>query len=184
MMDIWNFTVQFHGHECNGLRWGYKVATFALEKLKIDKSSDEELVAIVENDSCAVDGIQVVTGCTFGKGNLIFRDYGKHAYTFFSRKTGEGIRITRRKEFDTKDILSANGDEIFDVSEPKEDMPKTARIHKSIECAKCGEMAMETRIKIFDSQYLCYPCYDKIMSDQHLYLNTPLAKNGEKNGNS
>ncbi len=57
-------------------------------------SEDEELVAIVENDSCAVDAIQVVTGCTFGKGNLIYRDYGKQAYTFLRRPLGEAIRIS------------------------------------------------------------------------------------------
>jgi len=38
-------------------------------------------------------GIQYVAGCTAGKGNLIFRDYGKHVYTFYHRKTGRGIRI-------------------------------------------------------------------------------------------
>jgi hypothetical protein len=45
----------------------------------------------VENDSCAVDAVQVMTGCTFGKGNLIFRDYGKQAYTFMSRATGKAL---------------------------------------------------------------------------------------------
>ena len=58
------------------------------------KSIDEELIAIVENDSCSVDAIQVVTGCTFGKGNLFFKDYGKHVYTFINRETGDALRIS------------------------------------------------------------------------------------------
>jgi formylmethanofuran dehydrogenase subunit E len=41
-----------------------------------------------------VDAIQAVTGCTFGKGNLIFRDYGKQAYTFIKRPSGEAVRIS------------------------------------------------------------------------------------------
>ena len=159
MFDLWETAIQFHGHECKGLAWGYKVATFALEKLGIDRSSDEELVAIVENDTCAVDGIQVVTGCTFGKGNLIFKDYGKHAYTFYNRNTGKGVRISRKKGVEVDDIMSANGEDVFEVSEPKEQIPKRAKIHKSIECARCCESAMETRIRIFKGQFLCYPCY-------------------------
>ena len=55
---------------------------------------DEEFLAIVENDSCSVDAIQVVTGCTFGKGNLIFKDHGKHVYTFINRDTGEALRLS------------------------------------------------------------------------------------------
>ena len=65
----------------------------ALEWLEAERSGDEEIVAVVENDSCAVDAIQVMTGCTFGKGNLIFRDIGKRAYTFHNRRTGKGVRI-------------------------------------------------------------------------------------------
>jgi formylmethanofuran dehydrogenase subunit E len=91
-MKTFDDIVDFHGHSCPGLAFGYRVALFALKALG-ERATDEELVAIVENNSCAVDAVQVVTGCTFGKGNLIFRDYGKQAYTFIKRPTGEGIRI-------------------------------------------------------------------------------------------
>jgi formylmethanofuran dehydrogenase subunit E len=40
-----------------------------------------------------VDAVQVMTGCTFGKGNLIFRDYGKQVYTFIKRPSGRSVRI-------------------------------------------------------------------------------------------
>jgi formylmethanofuran dehydrogenase subunit E len=76
---------------------GYKVATAAMHLLGVERPRDEELVAIVENNSCAVDAIQVVTGCTFGKGNLAFRDYGKIAFSFFSRERKKGFRIRYRK---------------------------------------------------------------------------------------
>lgn len=164
-LTLWQDAIKFHGHECGGLKWGFKVATFAMEKLGIDRSSDEELVAIVENDSCAVDAIQVVTGCTFGKGNLIFKDYGKHVYTFYNRNTGKGIRISRKKGTNVEDIFSANGEDIFEVSEPQEQIPKMARIHKSIDCSKCGEGTMETRIHIFKGQFLCPPCYNKAITE-------------------
>lgn len=92
--------VKFHGHSCPGLALGYRVAVTAIEELGLKEPSyDEEIVCIVENDSCAVDAIQVVTGCTFGKGNLIFKDYGKQVYTFFNRETGKVIRISVDFEF-------------------------------------------------------------------------------------
>ena len=41
--------------------------------------------AVVETNpaGCA---IQAILGCTFGKGNLVFKDYGKNVYTIASRK--------------------------------------------------------------------------------------------------
>ncbi len=95
-MKFKNFedVVKFHGHSCPGLALGYRVALAALEELNIEHAQDEELVCIVENNSCAVDAIQVITGCTFGKGNLVFKDYGKQVYTFFDRKGGKAIRIS------------------------------------------------------------------------------------------
>jgi formylmethanofuran dehydrogenase subunit E len=92
-MKSFDEVVAFHGHSCPGLAMGYRVSVLALRELG-DRAADEELVAIVENNSCAVDAVQVVTGCTFGKGNLIFRDYGKQVYTFLRRPSGEGIRIS------------------------------------------------------------------------------------------
>ena len=53
----------------------------------------------------------------------------------------------------------------FEVSEPKEQIPKSAKVHKSIECAKCSENAMETRIRIFNGQFLCYPCYEDAIEE-------------------
>lgn len=90
----WEKSVEFHGHVCPGLVVGYRVAVIALRELGVQRTGDEELVTIVENDACGVDAIQVLTGCTIGKGNLIYRDYGKQVYIFGNRKTGEAVRIS------------------------------------------------------------------------------------------
>ena len=95
---------KFHGHICPGSALGYQAARSGLEKLSQGRSSDEEIIAVVENDSCAVDAIQVVTGCTFGKGNLIFFDFGKQAYTFASRDSGEAVRVSMKSSFDMNKI--------------------------------------------------------------------------------
>lgn len=90
--------VQFHGHLCPGLTMGYKASVAGLEWLKAHRSVDEEIVAIVETDACAADAVQVMTGCTFGKGNFIFKDHGKMAFTFFSRKSGKGVRVVLKSD--------------------------------------------------------------------------------------
>jgi len=94
MIDI-SGTRQFHGHFCPGLALGIRAAEVALREIG-PHSSDEEVVAIVETDNCSVDAIQYLTGCTFGKGNLIHLDYGKNAFTFIRRSDGKAIRIVVR----------------------------------------------------------------------------------------
>ena len=88
----------FHGHSCPGLALGYRAAEYALHHLCAGRSADEDLVAIVENDACGVDAIQLVAGCSVGKGNLILQDFGKHAYTFTDRKSNRAIRLVQRPE--------------------------------------------------------------------------------------
>lgn len=96
--DLWRRCAAFHGHECPGLALGYSATRLAMEKLEEDRADDEELVAIVENDACFVDAVQVITGCTFGKGNFIHKDYGKIALTLLSRRSGHGVRVSLKGE--------------------------------------------------------------------------------------
>lgn len=92
-IELWQKAVAFHGHTCPGLAIGYRAARIGLEKLQAERAADEELVTIVENDACGVDGVQVLTGCTMGKGNLLFRDLGKQVFTFVLRPGGRGVRV-------------------------------------------------------------------------------------------
>ena len=88
----------FHGHVCMGLTIGYLASKLAIKLLKEKRADDEELICITGTDACCCDAIQVLTGCTFGKGNLIYRDIGKMAFTFGSRLTGEGVRLVLRPD--------------------------------------------------------------------------------------
>ena len=90
--------VKFHGHTCMGLTIGYLAAKLALEHLQVERAVDEELIAIVENDACCCDAVQVLTGCTFGKGNFFFKDHGKMAFTFANRSTGKSLRLVLKPE--------------------------------------------------------------------------------------
>ncbi len=83
-------TIDFHGHECPGLAIGIRAAELALREFGPNR--DGSLVAVVETDMCGVDAIQFLTGCTLGKGNLIHRDLGKMAFSFYDRPSGRGLR--------------------------------------------------------------------------------------------
>ena len=90
-------TIGFHGHWCPGLAIGIRAAEYALKEM--GKAPDEEIVAVVETDMCGVDAIQFLVGCTFGKGNLIHKDYGKTAFTFYRRSDGKAARLVTRADF-------------------------------------------------------------------------------------
>jgi formylmethanofuran dehydrogenase subunit E len=89
-------TIAFHGHSCPGLVIGIRAAELALQKLGHPDQGD--LVAVVETDMCGVDAIQFLTGCTFGKGNLIHKDFGKMAFNFYDRSKNIGFRAVLRQD--------------------------------------------------------------------------------------
>lgn len=159
--------IDFHGHLCPGLVLGYRAAKAGMERIHAMRSKDEELVAIVENNSCAVDAIQCMTGCTFGKGNLFFRDYGKHVYTLALRPSGRGVRVSLKGTvFEKEDrherieqILSIDENELFNIQDVTIELPPHARIHESVPCSRCGEPVMETRIREKDGKGYCIPCF-------------------------
>ncbi|MBW1735238.1 MAG: formylmethanofuran dehydrogenase [Deltaproteobacteria bacterium] len=114
--------VEFHGHICPGLAIGYRAAKEGLERLHETRARDEELVAIVENDACGVDAVQVLTGCTFGKGNFIYKDHGKQVFTFLGRRSKKGVRLAKRADVSRP---NRERDELYkkirdDTASPKE----------------------------------------------------------------
>jgi formylmethanofuran dehydrogenase subunit E len=90
--------VEFHGHICPGLAIGFQAAQTLMKRLGVRRAPDEELLAIVETDACGADAIQVITGCTFGKGNFIFKNYGKHAFSLVDRKRRKAMRVCLRPD--------------------------------------------------------------------------------------
>ena len=162
-------TIDFHGHNCPGLTIGIRAAELARVKLDILESKNP--VCVTETDMCGVDAIQFLTGCSFGKGNLIHRDYGKSAFTFFDRDKGKGFRAVFQnkvagdednREVRIQKLLDARLDDLFLVQKIEKEPVKPARILKSIECGSCHEMTMESRIRLFDGQKLCLPCFNMV----------------------
>lgn len=162
----WDDCVAFHGHSCPGLTIGYKAALYAIELLGLSFSGDEEVCCICENDACSVDAIQVMLGCSAGKGNLMFHLTGKQAYSFYERASGKSVRIMLRPKPEgmTRDESFAyyqnhKPSELFDVKEVKLPLPEGARMFKNCTCAECGEEFAESYAHLSGGKVLCRDCY-------------------------
>jgi formylmethanofuran dehydrogenase subunit E len=93
----------FHGHKCPAMPMGLRVGAAAMNKLGVQRAPDGQLVALVElgEDHCATcfaDGVQMITGCTFGKGNIKKLNYGKWGLTLIDRASGQAVRVAPKTE--------------------------------------------------------------------------------------
>jgi formylmethanofuran dehydrogenase subunit E len=182
---------RFHGHMCPGLAIGIRVAEAALHEMG-ERPGDDEVVALVETDSCAVDAVQYLTGCTAGKGNLIHLDYGKNAYRFIRRRDAKAIRIrviAQSQPLSAEDalvmqhwregtatpaeeargaqlraaqidyILHAPLAELVEIQAIAPEIPPRARNFRSVACDGCGEMTMETRLRLLEGRAYCPECF-------------------------
>lgn len=182
--------IEFHGHLCPPIVFGIRASEVGLKKLLAKRPEDEEVVAIVENDSCMVDGIQSASGCTLGKGNLILRNYGKMAVTFANRATKEAIRLrvngevidnkmgssdlgrARRQGNLSKEgmmklagefshqMMRLSDEELFEIKEIHIEIPEPARIFRSVRCSMCGEYFGEAFGRVKEGEIVCIPCFE------------------------
>ncbi|MFB6343111.1 FmdE family protein [Saccharicrinis sp. FJH62] len=101
--DWLEFGQKFHGHKCPAMPNGLRVGSAAMNALGVERTGDSALHAILdlgENHcaTCFADGIQVITGCTFGKGNIEKTHRGKWALTLIDKKTNRAVRVTPTAE--------------------------------------------------------------------------------------
>ena len=165
-MKTWKDCVAFHGHECGGLTIGYKASLYAIQLLNLEFSDDEQVVCIAENDACGVDAIQVMLGCSIGKGNLLFHIRGKQAFSFYNRKTGKSVRLVLKpKDGMTKAesfayFQSCKPEDMFEVKETTIAVPEKAKLFASYVCDCCGETTGANWIRLNGEQKLCLDCYE------------------------
>lgn len=163
----WQTTLDFHRHACPGLALGFRISVDALAFLQAPGPSvDEEVVCIAETDSCAVDAIQAIVGCSIGKGNLVLRLRGKHAFTFFLRGSNRAARflwcadarhVPRAERIAY--FLSAPAKELYRVTEPTLPLPEKAPLLASLVCAQCAETTAEPYIRVHNGQFYCLDCH-------------------------
>ncbi len=161
--ELYKAGLLLHGHKCPAMPMGLRAGLAALETLGVERAADGQLTALVEIDrdhcaTCYADGIQMATGCTFGKGNIQKLGYGKFALTLIDNKTGRRVRVLSRNETIQKSkesefiqfrmkgvpaskidpdlvtpmvdfILSSPSESLFDISPVVEGKPPVNRPH-------------------------------------------------------
>lgn len=95
--------LELHGHKCPAMPMGLRSGAIAMNRLGVERSGAKTLLAVVElgDDHCAHcfgDGVQMVTGCTFGKGNIKKLGYGKFGLTLVDKATGRAVRVVPKGE--------------------------------------------------------------------------------------
>ncbi len=167
-MTAWEKCVAFHGHQCGGLAIGYKAALYAMDLLDIEFADNEQVVCIAENDACGVDAIQVLLGCSIGKGNLLFHMTGKQAFSFYDRAEGKSVRLVLKPkpagltpEESRRYYHDRAPEELFEVKPTKLQLPRAAKIFDSYDCDCCGEKTGANWIRVgADGKKLCLDCYE------------------------
>lgn len=92
-----------HGHKCPAMPLGLRAGAAAMNALGVERAHDKQLFAILELGDehcshCFADGVQMITGCTLGKGNIKKLGFGKFGLTLVDRTTGRAIRVVPRAE--------------------------------------------------------------------------------------
>ena len=185
--------IAFHGHKCPALPLGLRAGLAAMKALGVERASNKELHCICETGfahatMCFVDGVQVATGCTFGKGNIEKLGYDKNAITLIDVGRRRAVRVSLNPEFqkkglasefvklrsqgvEPKDIAPEIVDPIIDriLSLPDPAILTVGEAHQThwtpatgtfnwAECEKCGEVTFEHGLRLISGQRLCIPC--------------------------
>jgi formylmethanofuran dehydrogenase subunit E len=182
---------ELHGHFCPYLALGVMAAADGLNKLGLINDGMEDVMAVVETNSCFSDGIQFAAGTTFGNNSLIYRDFGKTAVTFLGRNNPENnIRYyLANNDFITEDypeaeklfkkvIKERNGSE-EESEEMKELWQKIAfsLIEKDPEnyfkIEKNIDIALPDYAPIFEDKH-CSKCQEKLMAAKAIERNNKI----------
>jgi len=188
--------VEFHGHKCPAMPLGLRAGLAAMKKLKVERAGNKELFCLLETGPahammCFGDGVQVATGCTYGKGNIEKTNFSKNALVLINMKTKKAVRVAVKPEFQKKGLsskfvqLRKEGIEPKDISrdivdplienvmkQPDEVLFNVSDIFDSRfktkkgtfewhECEKCGEVVFHHGVRVKNGKKQCIPCSEK-----------------------
>ena len=163
--ELYQKAGELHGHYCPGLAIGVRAAYEALRILEV-KEKGTGLYCIAESRACYIDGIQMVFGVSWGKGNLEIRDRGKTAFNFYDRASGKSVRLILqpmpeglKKEESIEFLLTAPFERVFRQTETRFAPPEdTFRRVASRRCPRCGEDCREPFLRVVDGEIVCLDC--------------------------
>ena len=192
--DVLIKTFEFHGHICWASAIGARAGLAALRALGVSRaktSADLHCIIEIGNNhgaQCFADGVQVSTGCTFGKYNIEKAGWGKLAFTLIDKKNEKSVRVsykpTRHKQiaesaFMRKRALGvppseipeeeawemvnvlwdAPQDEVLSIEEVKpHPWEDYGEIMGLKPCDSCGELVSVAYLRVVGEKHMCIPC--------------------------
>jgi len=183
---------KFHGHKCPAMPLGLKAASIAMNTLNVERSQAGELYTILDLGdfhcaTCFADGVQIITGCTYGKGNISRSHKGKFSLTLIDRKNGRGVKVIpsgewlkqafqsdfmeQRKKgippqnisFEITDpliekVLNSSNDQFKVELLPEINIEIPPHIWDKDLCEKCGELTVAEYGHYINGKFLCKDC--------------------------
>jgi len=183
---------EFHGHRCPFMPIGYRMGKLAMKELGVDRVKDHGLFAFPElgmghPQTCTMDGVQVATGCTYGKVLMEKTFYGRLALVLYHPEKG-AVRVAMRPEFqeglgkfeffayrkrgiEPSEIPAPVVAEVTEwmFAQPDAALFKVERVpgfryepaknsFNKAKCSKCGEYVFERYVRLVDGELRCIPC--------------------------
>jgi formylmethanofuran dehydrogenase subunit E len=105
--ELWDRILEasfiIHGHVCGGMPLGFRAGLMALRTLAVERESNMAKLVFVETGTghaagCFADGVQMSTGCTFGKGLIQRTGYGKWALKLVEKSSRRAVRVAVKAE--------------------------------------------------------------------------------------
>jgi len=183
---------KFHGHKCPAMPLGLKAASIAMNTLNVERSQAGELYTILDLGdfhcaTCFADGVQIITGCTYGKGNISRSHKGKFSLTLIDRKNGRGVKVIpsgewlkqafqsdfmeqRKKGIPPQNIsteitnpliekvLNSSNDQFKVELLPKINIEIPPHIWDKDLCEECGELTVAEYGHYINGKFLCKDC--------------------------
>ena len=191
--ELLELGIRFHGHKCPAMPLGIRAGLAAMKKLGVARAKNKELFCFVETGPshatmCFVDGVQVATGCTYGKANMEKLNYGKNAILLIDVKNRKSVRVSLNPDFQVKGlssefvklrkngvepqdiapeitdpliekIMSARDDEILKIGEVEDvDFKPPKGTFYWERCSRCQEVVFAHGIKVIEGKHYCIPC--------------------------
>jgi len=191
--ELLEIGMKFHGHKCPAMPLGIRAGLAAMKKLGVKHASNKELFCFVETGPshatmCFVDGVQVATGCTYGKANIEKLNYGKNAIILIDVKNKKSVRVSLNPIFQIKGLSSEFVKLRQKGVEPNDIKPEIVNpmIEKIIsvkdekilkigivedidfkpkkgtfyweKCEECHEVVFSHGLKVIEGKHYCIPC--------------------------
>lgn len=191
--EYYDLGFKFHGHKCPAMPLGMRAGAAAMNALGVNRSMDKELVCLTETGDdhaagCFTDGLQVITGCTYGKSNIKKLYYGKMGFTLIDTRRKKAVRVHLKPEFFgkmlgspfvqqrkkgvlpqdvpsevtdplVKNVMSMKEDDFLIISPVFDyDYQKGKSNFDTDICSACDERVFTHKLQDVDGKKVCMPC--------------------------